>query len=148
MSIQINPGRNRLYRILSLASAGLSLFCAVSNVDAQDVAKPPVVGETAPDFELEELKGEKVKLSNLAVEGPVVLVMLRGFPGYQCPFCTAQVGQLLDKADEFKQANARVLMVYPGPAKELKEHADEFVRGKDMPDNFYLALDPDYDFTN
>ncbi|RYG75595.1 redoxin domain-containing protein, partial [bacterium] len=39
-------------------------------------------------------------------------------------------------------------MVYPGPAKELKEHADEFVRGKDMPDNFYLALDPDYDFTN
>ena len=115
---------------------------------ADEPAQPPRVGETAPDFELEGLKGNKIKLSTLAKQGPVVLMMLRGFPGYQCPICTAQVGQFLNKAKELEKAGARVLMVYPGPSDGLKAHADEFVRGKDMPLNFYLAIDPDFSFTN
>jgi hypothetical protein len=31
-------------------------------------------------------------LSTELAHGPVVLVMLRGWPGYQCPFCTRQFG--------------------------------------------------------
>jgi peroxiredoxin len=145
MNIRTQPKK------VGLVAATLALcasFGIARGIRAQDAATPPRVGEVAPDFELDELKGERVKLSALAAQGPVVLVMLRGFPGYQCPLCTAQVGQLLGKAEEFKKANARVLMVYPGPAAGLKDHADEFVRGKDMPANFYLALDPDYRFTN
>ena len=38
-------------------------------------------------------------------------------------------------------------MVYPGPAEDLKKHAEDFVRGKQLPDNFYLVLDADYQFT-
>lgn len=110
--------------------------------------QPPQVGETAPDFELEAVDGEKVKLSAQADKGPVVLVELRGYPGYQCPICTAQVGQLINKAEEFSKAKARVLLIYPGPAEGLKAHADEFVRGKGMPTNFYLLLDPDFSVTN
>ena len=111
-------------------------------------ATPPQVGETAPDFELNELKGAPVKLSKLAANGPVVLVQLRGYPGYQCPFCTAQVGQYLEKADKFSAAKTSVVFIYPGPAEGLKDHADEFVRGKDFPSNFFLLLDPDYQFVN
>ena len=114
--------------------------------DAQ--ATPPQVGDTAPDFDLLELKGDSVTLSKLAKSGPVVLVQLRGYPGYQCPFCTAQVGQFLEKADQFKAAKTSVVFVYPGPADGLKDHADEFVRGKDFPSNFYLLLDPDYTVVN
>ena len=111
-------------------------------------AQPPKVGDIAPDFGLNDLKDEAVRLSILAEKGPVVLVVLRGFPGYQCPICTVQVGQLIGKAEPLKQANARVLLVYPGPSEGLKARADEFVRGKDLPDNFYLVLDPDFQFTN
>ena len=69
-------------------------------------------------------------------------------PGYQCPLCTKQVGELIGKADEFKKAGAQVVFVYPGQADKLKEKAGEFVKGKDYPAHFTLLLDPDYTFTN
>jgi len=114
----------------------------------QATPKPPAVGDTAADFELEAINGKKVKLSEVSKQGPVVLVMLRGYPGYQCPICTVQVGRLISKAKQLADAKARVLLVYPGPAEGLKARADEFVKGKDMPENFDLLLDPDYTFTN
>jgi thioredoxin-dependent peroxiredoxin len=110
-------------------------------------ADRPAVGEMAADFSLATVDGEKVELAKLKDKGPVVLIVLRGFPGYQCPVCNAQVGQFLGSAEKFKAAGANVVLVYPGPADKLKEHAQEFVRGKTLPDNFYLALDPDYAFT-
>ena len=117
--------------------------------DAPIVADaPPTVGDAAPDFELTSLSGDQIKLSDTLAKGPVVLVMLRGYPGYQCPICTAQVGQMIGKARQLSDKGANVLLVYPGPADGLKAHAAEFVQGKDMPANFNLLLDPDYAFTN
>ena len=108
----------------------------------------PNVGDIAPDFELTSLSGEQIKLSDTLAQGPVVLVMLRGYPGYQCPICTAQVGGMINKAKQLADKGAQVLLVYPGPADGLKAHAAEFVQGKDIPANFDLLLDPDYAFTN
>ena len=122
--------------------------------DAPDAAMPdaapvtPQVGDTAPDFELTALSGDQIKLSDTLAKGPVVLVMLRGYPGYQCPICTAQVGSMINKAKALADKGANVLLVYPGPADGLKDHAAEFVQGKDIPANFNLLLDPDYTFTN
>jgi peroxiredoxin Q/BCP len=113
----------------------------------EDAAQPPKVGDIAADFELEDLKGDAIKLSDLSDQGPVVLILLRGFPGYQCPFCTAQVGELIGQAAQFAKANARLMLVYPGPSEGLNGHADEFVRGKDIPENFYFVLDPNFKFT-
>ncbi len=110
--------------------------------------KAPAVGDEAKDFELVALGGETVKLSKQTESGPVVLVVLRGYPGYQCPLCTRQVAEFVAKADDFKKAGAKLLFVYPGPATKLKEHAGEFVKGKDYPDHFQFVLDPDYVFTN
>lgn len=143
------------FTILLCALAGTALlaprsFAQDDNAPVQAVAVapvPPKVGETASDFELKDLKDSPVKLSTLAKKLPVVLVMLRGFPGYQCPFCTAQVGSLVGRADEFAAANAHVLLVYPGPSAQLKEHADEFVNGNALPANFSFVLDPEYAFT-
>ena len=100
-----------------------------------------------PDFALDSLDGQKVSLSALADQGPVVLVVLRGYPGYQCPICTAQVGELMGKAREFQDARSRVILVYPGPSEGLKQRAGEFIRGKTLPENFQILLDPDYTFT-
>jgi peroxiredoxin len=57
------------------------------------------------------------------------------------------VGQFLASAKKFEALKANVVLVYPGPAVGLKEHAKEFIRGKTLPSNFYLVVDPDYDFT-
>lgn len=108
---------------------------------------PPKVGDIAADFELQALSGEKVRLFETLKTGPVVLVVLRGFPGYQCPVCNQQVGQFLGQADKFKTAGATVVMVYPGPGKGLQQKAEEFIKGKTVPEHFELLVDPDYTFT-
>jgi cytochrome oxidase Cu insertion factor (SCO1/SenC/PrrC family) len=46
-------------------------------------AQPPVVGEAARDFTLTRIDGKTVTLSALRGSGPVVVLMLRGWVGYQ-----------------------------------------------------------------
>jgi peroxiredoxin Q/BCP len=108
----------------------------------------PAVGQAAPDFRLPTLDGDAVQLSKLTSQGPVVLVVLRGFPGYQCPACNAQTGQLLASAAKFAEKKAQVVLVYPGSPPELAERAKEFASGKTWPDNFHLAVDQAYALTN
>src|SRR5690242_7095697 len=74
-------------------------------------AEPPKVGDKAPGFNLNTLEGKAVSLGELTPKKPVVLLMLRGWPGYQCPLCTAQVHDFVSHADGF--AKAQVVMVYP-----------------------------------
>ena len=58
------------------------------------------VGVEAPDFEALNFKGEKVKLSELYKDGPVVLIFYRGS---WCPFCNAQLQQLQSRLEDFKK---------------------------------------------
>ncbi len=89
-----------------------------------------------------------MRLSERTAQGPVVLVVLRGFPGYQCPFCDRQVHDFIKSASAFDAAGARVVFVYPGPEGELAKRASEFAAGKSFPPGFDFVLDPDYVFTN
>lgn len=131
----------RSFQIPLVALLGVISAGSIPAAAAEE--KPPAVGEEAKDFELNSLGGSKVKLSRLTDSGPVVLVVLRGYPGYQCPLCTKQFGEFLDAADAFKAAGAKVVFIYPGPSDKLKQRADEFVRGKDYPEHFQILLDPE-----
>ena len=62
-------------------------------------AAPPSVGEKAPDFALSTLQGKSVRLSQMVSKGAVVLVVLRGYPGYQCPFCNRQVQDFIQRQE-------------------------------------------------
>ncbi len=109
------------------------------------------LGDTAKDVDFQPLKGdEKVKLSALTKESPVVLVVLRGYPGYQCPLCTRQVADLRASAEEFDKLGAQVVLVYPGPGpiENLKKLANEFLGEKELPKPFVMMVDPEYSFTN
>ncbi len=111
-------------------------------------AAPPKVGEAAREFTLTDLDGTKVSLGGLTEKGPVVLVVLRGWPGYQCPLCTKQVGALRAKADEFAKRGTGVVFIYPGPSDRLDERANEFLKAEKLPKGFAFVTDPDYGFTN
>ncbi|MBC8165830.1 MAG: AhpC/TSA family protein [Bryobacteraceae bacterium] len=108
----------------------------------------PQVGSAAPDFTLTSFRDKSVRLSDVSQKGTVVLVVLRGFPGYQCPMCNRQVQDFVRNAKGFSDAGARVVMVYPGPAEGLGGRASEFVADKNLPPDFELLLDPDYKLTN
>ena len=135
----------RLTTVLTLLAVVLSWSVTPVKLLAAD--RPPKVGDTAEDVEWPSLSGGKVQLSEMATKGPVVLVVLRGFPGYQCPICNRQVADFLKQADKFKAAGAQVVLVYPGPSKNLDTRAKEFYGDKTIPDHFRLVLDPDYAFT-
>jgi len=129
-----------------------TLFAAFSFVllTAQlALAATPEVGQAAPEFRLATPAGEALSLSQFTKTGPVVLVVLRGFPGYQCPFCTKQVHAFVAKAEAFAAAGAEVILVYPGPQADLGEHAKEFLAMQaPLPNNVHLVIDPDYKFTD
>jgi thioredoxin-dependent peroxiredoxin len=112
-----------------------------------NAAYPPKVGDQAADFTLKTLDDKAVQFSDLTAKSEVVLVVLRGWPGYQCPLCTSQVHDFVSNAEKLRDAGVQVLMVYPGPADELKAHATEFLADKNWPKGFMLVIDPDYSFT-
>lgn len=123
----------------------LAAFAAVLPLAA---AAPPTVGDKAPDFKLSTPEGKGVQLSEFTAKGPVVLVVLRGYPGYQCPYCNRQVQDFIQKSQSFAEAGAHVVLVYPGPPQDLGAKANEFLADKKLPGNFDLVLDPGYEFTN
>src|SRR5271170_4781097 len=86
-------------------------------------AETPGIGQRAPEFALSTSDGHPLKLSEFVAKGTVVLVVLRGFPGYQCPYCQKQVHDFLMNSDKFAAVGADVLLVYPGPPADLDKRA-------------------------
>ncbi|HXT68151.1 MAG TPA: redoxin family protein [Vicinamibacterales bacterium] len=128
----------------SLLCLGFVLFATHA---ATSVAAIPKVGDKAPDFTLGQIDGRKLTLSAELKSGPVVLIVGRGWVGYQCPFCNRQFGDFLKAAADIEAAGARVVWVYPGPAEDVQKRAEEFAAGKPFPPNFRFVLDPNYAFT-
>jgi peroxiredoxin len=139
-----------MYRTLS--HAGIVVLQLVRPVavgqaaDTPEANQPPRIGDKAPEFQLNDLEGKSVSLANELKHGPTVVVVLRGYPGYQCPICTKQFGELMGDAKKFADAKATVVFVYPGPTGDLDKHAREFVGGKTFPASFRFVTDPDFKF--
>lgn len=138
-----------------LATACAAAVCVMATAGAARATQMltaaggvPTVGDVAPSFALPSMSGNTVRLAEVLKDGPVVLVMLRGWPGYQCPFCTRQFADFLANADALRARKARVVFVYPGPGDGLTAHAAAFTAGKDLPAHFTFLTDPDYVFTN
>lgn len=128
----------RAFVALSAVFFGTTLF-----------AETPAVGAKAPDFTLSTPTGKTVQMSKELQDRGLVLVLLRGFPGYQCPFCVKQVHDFVEHAADFAAKNVKVLLVYPGPPGDLDQHAKEFLaKQSDLPANIVLVTDPDYKMTN
>ena len=137
----------RFPRISRLARAAVIVSATLFGTAL--IAQTPAVGTKAPDFTLSTPTGKSVQMSKEIQGHGLVLVVLRGFPGYQCPFCVKQVHDFIDHAADFQAKNTRVLLVYPGPPGELDDHAKDFLaKQAELPANIVLVTDPDYKVTN
>ncbi|TWU58012.1 redoxin domain-containing protein [Rubripirellula reticaptiva] len=104
----------------------------------------PAVGDSAPDFKLPVVGSDEMfSLSKQCDSGPVVVVVLRGFPGYQCPLCSKQVGALANRAKAIGERASRIVLVYPGPSESLEDHAAEFMGPRTLPSPIVMVRDPD-----
>lgn len=132
-----------------IMSVGVLAFVIASPITAEDTPQPPEVGDVAQDFRLPDLKdGTLRSLHQWTSQQPVVLVVLRGYPGYQCPICSRQVGGLIQNSEAIAAAGAHVVLIYPGLKPQLEQRAKEFFSKQTLPDHFTVLTDPDYQFTN
>ena len=135
-------------RFTGTARLIVAFACALF-IGAPAFAETPAVGAHAPDFTLSTPTGKSIRMSAEQRGNDLVLVVLRGFPGYQCPYCVKQVHDFIDHASDFAAKNTRVLLVYPGPPADLDQHAKEFLEKQaELPTNIVLVTDPDYTVTN
>lgn len=105
-------------------------------------------GDKARAFKATDIKGESFEFQPDKTSRWTVLVFLRGYPGYQCPLCTRQVGELLAKSKELADARADVVFIYPGVAKDLTAKSKEFLADKQLPTGFTMVVDQDYEVVN
>lgn len=127
----------------------LSLVTVVllsTNALSDETPKPPKVGDSIKEYKFHANDNHDVSLKALTDKGPVALIVLRGFPGYQCPVCTAQVAELRKHATEFKELGSTVVLVYPGAVDDLQVRANQFLKDSKLPEPLVLVLDPKYDF--
>jgi peroxiredoxin len=123
---------------------GLFFADAASAQDKTERASPPRVGDVAPDFTLPDIDDAEISLEKLRNDGPVVLVVLRGYPGYQCPLCRKQVANLIASKKAFADKGAKVVLVYPGSVDLLTKKAKEFMGNTELPEHFTLLLDREF----
>ena len=93
-------------------------------------------GVQAPDFEALNFKGEKVKLSSLYKDGPVVLIFYRGS---WCPFCNTHLQQLQSRLEDIRKYGASLVAV----SIDKIDKAAEAVEGNDL--EFEIISNPEGD---
>ena len=143
------PLRVRQQSMILRALGWVAIFACLIAGSGLAAAQTPPVGAKAPEFTLQTPAGRSVSLAKERARGTTVLVVLRGFPGYQCPYCAKQVHDYVDHSADFAARKAKVLLVYPGPPADLDQHAREFLaKQADLPANITLVIDPEYKMTN
>jgi peroxiredoxin len=114
-------------------------------VSLPSVAATPGVGQRAPDFTLSTPDGSSLSLNSLTSQNRVVLILLRGYPGYQCPFSQQQFQNYQQTAAQFATLGAHVVFIYPGTGgKNLADDAAQMIGDQPLPANVHVVLDPDY----
>jgi peroxiredoxin Q/BCP len=94
----------------------------------------PGAGDQAPDFELSDQDGNRVRLRDLRGRR----VVLYFYPKADTPGCTTQACGIRDRGGEYAQAGATVLGVSPDPVKAVKKFHDK------QSLNFTLLADEDH----
>ena len=98
IDLNMKSGRRAFCRLMAFVFFFIGCSAQVP-VSAKSPQKALRVGDKAPDFDLPiQGKDAYLSLSGLVEDGPVVVIVLRGYPGYKCQFCSSQVGSMLNRA--------------------------------------------------
>ena len=136
--------------VLSASLLLIVLIPMASCSHAQDSTKDSVeIGQRAPDFELPVVcENRFLNLRDEYRQGPVVVIVLRGYPGYQCPLCKSQFNAVVNRAKALEAETGRVVLVYPGKTEQLAKQAERFLGSRRLPDPVTLVRDDDLQMVN
>ena len=91
-------------------------------------------GDRAPDFDLPDQNGNRIKLSDVLDQ----TVVLYFYPRAETPGCTTQACGIRDRGAEYRELGAQVLGISPDEPAALRKFADN------QKLDFTLLADPDH----
>jgi peroxiredoxin/outer membrane murein-binding lipoprotein Lpp len=101
-----------------------------------------LIGQPLPQSRFLGPDGSIVDLNDYRGKKNVVLVVLRGFPGFVCPACSAQTVALMRNEEKFVERDAQVVLVYPGAAESIPAFVDSIKEYEsETPLHFPVLLD-------
>lgn len=132
--------------LLGITALGWT-FPHVLGLPAHLVFKDKVNSNAQPkpdalQLEFVDRDGRKIDVRDYKGKKYLVVVIMRGFPGYVCPYCTAQTARLIQNYDQFTQRGAEVLVVFPGEkarAQDFAQASQTLAENKPLP--FPVLLD-------
>ncbi|MEU8346286.1 Peroxiredoxin [Actinomadura meyerae] len=83
---------------------------AFADIEEQGLVPGLAIGDRAPDFELPDARGGRVRLADRLATGPVVLTFYRGS---WCPYCNLELRAYQSRLDEFAAQDASLIAVSP-----------------------------------
>jgi len=89
---------------------GTRMDAGIEEVRKSGAAPGLSVGESAPDFSLLDARGERIVLSELLANGPVVVTFYRG---EWCPYCNMQLRALQQALPEITATGATLVAISP-----------------------------------
>ncbi len=130
------------YLLACLVGVSLSIVQAAHGVSGEPIVAQQKVGDRVHDFEL-PIVGSKdlLQLSEEYRQGPVVVVVLRGDPGYQCQLCVRQLASLSNRSTAIKPLASRIILVYPGDSSDLEQRAKRFKGSRRLPEPLVIVRD-------
>ena len=100
---------------ISLLFIGCTNQLSIPTV-AEDIS-PILIGETLPNANFQNPKGEYVQLKALLEEKPTVLVFYRG--GW-CPYCNVQLSGLVEIEEDVLELGYQIIAISPDDFKNLQ----------------------------
>jgi len=97
------------------------------------------LNKKAPDFEKDDFRGNKIKLSDFKGKSNVLIVLNRGFVW---PFCKAHMMQLHQDYDKFIEKNTAIIVIGPEEGDRFKSYWEENnLQFYGIPDKKHSILD-------
>ena len=110
LAAQLEAQKTRFVAQIPQETVDLMLQKTAELEDSGIVNNSLQVGAIAPDFDLPDPTGKRVKLSALLANGPVVLNFYRG---EWCPYCNLEIRAFQQLQPEFQAANAQIVAISP-----------------------------------
>ncbi len=131
------------FLLIVVLVTGCSSSGSSKTQDDQPAAEPAITAEQLA-FNFVDSQGQQFRLADYEGKKNVVLVFMRGWAGFVCPYCVAQTSRLIQRRKELEDRDAQVLLVYPGSKERVSEfvsQAQKSGQGQEFP--FPILLDVD-----
>jgi len=98
---------------------GCGLGCRRASGPA--IERQPKLGVPFPYTRFLDGDGRVIDIGQYRGHRNVMLVFMRGFPGYVCPQCIRQTSNIMQRIDEFDATGTEVFIVYPGAVDTIPD---------------------------